>query len=149
MAKVHEIGLSSIKGSEILKVSSILAVKGKGILGDRKYKENNDKKAQITLIEIENIKDYNKISNSHIKPLDFRRNIVTEGIKLNDLVNKEFFVGNVKLKGHELCAPCIYLQKKLGHENFVKNMHDKGGLRCEILNDGTIKVLDKIQKNIR
>jgi MOSC domain-containing protein YiiM len=147
MSKVHEIGVSDNKGSQILKVSCVQVIKSKGILGDRKCKENNEKNAQITLIEIENITYYNKISNTKIKPLDFRRNIVTEGVRLNALVNEEFWIGSVKVKGHELCKPCKYLQKKLGNKNFVKEMFYKGGLRCEILTDGEINVFDKIIKN--
>ena len=149
MAKVHEIGVCDKKGSKILKVSSVIAIKGKGIVGDRKYKENNEKITQITLIELENINYYNKISNSKIEPLEFRRNIVTEGIKLNDLISKEFFIGNIKIKGHALCRPCEYLQKKLGHNNFIKEMLYKGGLRCEILTDGKINVFDKIESIIK
>ena len=64
--------------------------------------------------------------------------------KLNDLVGKEFFVGNVKLKGHDLCQPCKGLQDNLNQTNLVKKLLNKGGLRCEILTDGKILVGDKI-----
>ena len=144
MAKVHEIGVCDKKGSKILKVSSVIAIKGKGIVGDRKYKENNEKITQITLIELENINYYNKISNSKIEPLEFRRNIITQDIKLNDLIDKEFFIGKIKVKGHDLCRPCLYLEKLLNQKNFVKILELKGGLRCEILSDGVINLNDKI-----
>ena len=99
---------------------------------------------QITLIEAENISYYNKVSNTNIPQLDFRRNLVTENIKLNELLNKEFFIGKVKVKGHDLCRPCKYLQNLLKQKNFVKELMLKGGLRCEILSDGDINVNDKI-----
>ena len=92
----------------------------------------------MTLIEIENVNYFNKISNTSIKPLNFRRNIVTEGIGLNKLINKEFFIGNIKVKGHDLCRPCKYLQELLGQKNLVKELLLKGGLRCEILSSGKI-----------
>ena len=117
---------------------------GKGLLKDRNFKENNQKECQITLIEIENINYFNNISNKNIPSLDFRRNIITEKIKLNELVGKEFFVGNVKLKAHDLCRPCKYLQDKLEQQNLVKELLYKGGLRCEILSDGEISVGDII-----
>ena len=72
MSKVIEIGISKKRGGNIKNVTSVEVIKGKGLVGDRKYKDNNDKKSQITLIEIENINFYNKISNSSIKPIDFR-----------------------------------------------------------------------------
>ena len=113
----------------------------------RKFKDNNDKRSQLTLIEIENVNFYNKNSNSKILPINFRRNIITEGVKLNDLLNKEFFVGNVKLKGHALCHPCKYLENLLMKKNFVKEMMFKAGLRCEILTSGKISVGDIIKSN--
>jgi len=145
MSKVILLGICSLKGGSIKKMKSIDAIKGKGILYDRKMKENNDQKAQLTLIEIENINYYNKVSNSSIPPLNFRRNIITEGIELNRLINKEFLIGNIKVKGHDLCRPCKYLQVLLDQKNFVKELMFRGGLRCEILSSGKIFVNDIIK----
>ena len=78
-------------------------------------------------------------------PLLFRRNIVPENIRLNELVGKEFFVGGVKLKAHDLCEPCKYLEKKLNQENLVKTLLSKAGVRCEILTSGTISIGDIIK----
>ena len=148
MGKVVEIGIANIKGNQIQKVNKVEALKGKGLKNDRKYSENNQKKRQVTLIEIENINHFNNISNTNIHPVDFRRNIITENVRLNELVGKEFFVGNIKLKGHDLCRPCKYLQDKLKQNNFVKEFLHTGGLRCENLTSGKINVGDIIkQKN--
>ena len=148
MGKVVEIGITNIKGNQIQKVNKVEALKGKGLQNDRKLSENNQKKRQVTLIEIENINHFNNISNTNIHPVDFRRNIITENVRLNELVGKEFFVGNIKLKGHDLCRPCKYLQDKLKQNNFVKEFLHTGGLRCEILTSGKINVADIIkQKN--
>ena len=148
MGKVFKIGIANIKGNQIQKVNKVEALKGKGLKNDRKYSENNQKKRQVTLIEIENINHFNNISNTNIHPVDFRRNIITENVRLNELVGKEFFVGNIKLKGHDLCRPCKYLQDKLKQNNFVKEFLHTGGLRCEILTSGKINVGDIIkQKN--
>ena len=133
MSKVILIGISKLKGASLLPMKSVDAIKGKGLKNDRKFKENNDKKNQLTLIESENINYYNKVSNSSINPLNFRRNIITEGVKLNNLVNKEFLIGDVKVKGHDLCRPCKYLEQLLDQKNLIKELIRKGGLRCEIL----------------
>jgi len=145
MGKVIEIGIANIKGNQIQNVNKVEALKGKGLQNDRKFSENNQKERQITLIEIENINYFNNISKTNIPPLDFRRNIITENIRLNDLVGKEFFVGNVKLKAHDLCRPCKYLQNKLKQNNFIKEFLHTGGLRCEILTSGKINVGDIIK----
>ena len=145
MAKVIEIAISDKSKGQMSNVDSIEAIAGKGLIGDRHFKENNGKHSQITLIEIENINHFNKISETSIPAVDFRRNIVTENIRLNELIDKEFFVGNVKLKGHDLCRPCKYLQEKLKRNYFIKEFLHKGGLRCEILTDGKINVGDSIK----
>ncbi len=145
MGKVLEIGITNNKGGQIQNVNQIEVLKGKGILNDRKFRENNPRISQITLIEIENINNFNKISKTNIAPVDFRRNIITKNIKLNELVGKEFLIGNIKLKAHDLCRPCKYLQEKLKQDNIIKEFLQKGGLRCEILTDGKISVGDIIK----
>ena len=145
MGKVVQIGIANNKGDQIQKVSYVEALKGKGLVNDRKFRENNQKETQITLIEIENINYYNSKFKTEVDAIEFRRNIITENIKLNELVGKEFFVGNVKLKAHDLCRPCKYLQDKLQQKNLVKEMFHKAGLRCEILTSGKINVGDIIK----
>ena len=145
MGKVFKIGICKNSGDKICVVNEVDAVAGKGLINDRKYKDNNQKDCQITLIEIENINYFNNLSKEAISPENFRRNIITENIKLNELIGKEFFVGNVKLKAHDLCRPCKYLQEKLKKNNFIKEFLRKGGLRCEILSSGKIFIDDIIR----
>tara|TARA_Y100000590_G_scaffold335357_1_gene381736 strand:+ start:991 stop:1431 length:441 start_codon:yes stop_codon:yes gene_type:complete len=146
MGKVIKIGISEKKGKKIFDVNETQAVQGKGLINDRHYRIDNDKKCQITLIEIENINYYNKIYGTSIPSIDFRRNIITEGIRLNDLVGKEFFVGKIKVKAHDLCRPCKHLQGLLEKKNIIKEFLLKGGLRCEILTSGNIFVGDIIKQ---
>ena len=146
MGEVVEIGIANIKGNQIKKVNNVDAIKGKGLQNDRKFSDNNQKERQVTLIEIENINHFNNISYTNIHPVNFRRNIITENVRLNELVGKEFFVGKIKLKGHDLCRPCKYLQDKLKQNNFVKEFLHTGGLRCEILTSGKINVGDIIKQ---
>ena len=144
MGKVILIGISKNHNSPIANVMSVEAIKGKGLIGEKHFKKNNEKRSQITLIEIENINHYNKITGTTIPAINFLRNIVTEGIQLNVLVGKEFFIGAVKVKAHDLCRPCKYLQESLHQENTVKELLLTGGLRCEILSSGKICVDDQI-----
>ena len=145
MGEVVQIGIVNIKGEQIQNVNEVEVIKGKGLVNDRKFSEYNQKARQITLIEIENINHFNEISKTNIAAVDFRRNIITKNIKLNDLLDKEFFVGNVKLKAHDLCRPCKYLQEKLKQENFIKEFLHTGGLRCEIMSSGKISIGDLIR----
>ena len=67
-------------------IQSAEVIKGKGIINDRYFEQNNDKDTQITLIESENIDQFNKKSETNFDYIDFRRNIITHGIKLNELI---------------------------------------------------------------
>jgi MOSC domain-containing protein YiiM len=145
MAKVFDIAISQNSKGKMKSVDNVKAVAGRGIVNDRHYKENNSNRCQITLIEIENINYYNEKSTTSLLAKDFRRNIITEGVKLNQLIDKEFFIGEVKVKAHDLCRPCKYLQETLNQKNIIKEFLHKGGLRCEILIDGKILVGDKIK----
>ena len=145
MGKVLEIGISENKSSKIVSVNEVEAIKGKGLIGEKHFKEDNKKRSQITLIEIENINYYNKITGTKIPAIKFLRNIVTEGMRLNVLVGKEFFIGKVKVKAHDLCRPCKNLQESLQQKNTVKELLRTGGLRCEILSSGKIFVDDIIR----
>ena len=144
MGKVLEIGISENKSNKIVNVNEVEAIKGKGLIGEKHFKEDNKKRSQITLIEIENINHYNKITGTKIPAINFLRNIVTEGIRLNVLVGKEFFIGKVKVKAHDLCRPCKNLQEFLQQKNTVKELLYTGGLRCEILSSGKIFIDDQI-----
>ena len=144
LGKVLEIGISENKNNKIVNVNHVEAVKGKGLVGEKHFKKDNEKRCQITLIEIENINHYNKITGTEIPAINFLRNIVTEGIKLNVLVGKEFFIGAVKVKAHDLCRPCKNLQESLQQKNTVKELIYTGGLRCEILSSGKIFIDDQI-----
>ena len=142
--KVVKIGISKNKGGKIVSLNGVEAIKGKGLVNERHFKENNEKRCQITLIEIENINHYNKITGTTIPAINFLRNIVTEEIPLNVLVGKEFFIGKVKVKAHDLCRPCKNLQEFLQQKNTVKELLYTGGLRCEILSSGKIFIDDHI-----
>tara|TARA_Y100000780_G_scaffold214781_1_gene216712 strand:+ start:51 stop:494 length:444 start_codon:yes stop_codon:yes gene_type:complete len=146
MSEVSKICITNKSAEEMQEVNTVEVIASKGIVNDRYFNENNDQALQITLIESENIDYYNQISETNIPYISFRRNIITKGIQLNDLVGKEFLIGNVKIKGHRLCAPCRYLQEMLKQKNLVKKLLNRGGLRCEILTDGIISVNDPIKQ---
>ena len=115
MPKVIKICISSKSNQDMEDIYTVTTIAGKGIVGDRYFKEDNDKNYQLTLIESENIDFYNKNSNQEISYIDFRRNIITKGIELNPLIGKELQIGGTKIKVHKLCEPCLELQNKLQH----------------------------------
>ncbi|MDB2486135.1 sulfurase [Pelagibacteraceae bacterium] len=144
MSKIIKIGITEFNNKEIVEVNTIDLVAGKGIIGDRHFKDYNDPYNHLSIIESENIDEYNKKYNLDIPYLDFRRNIVTKGIRLNNLIEKKLMIGNVNLEVIDLCRPCRHLSEKLEKDNIIKEFLRKGGIRCEILNDGKISTADQI-----
>jgi len=145
MSKIIKIGIAELNNKEIVEVNEIDLVAGKGVIGDRHFKDYNDPYNHLSIIESESIDEYNKKYNLDIPYLDFRRNIITKGIKLNDLINKKILIGNVELYVVDLCRPCRHLSEKLKKENIIKEFLRKGGIRCEILNGGKISISDQIK----
>ena len=145
MSKIIKIGITELNNKEIVGVNEINLIAGKGVIGDRHFKNYNNPYNHLSIIESESIDEYNKKFNLDISYLDFRRNIVTKGIKLNDLIEKKLIIGDVKLEVIDLCRPCRHLSEKLEKNNIIKEFLRKGGIRCEILNSGKISTGDQIK----
>ena len=131
-------------GEELASQNEAVLEVGVGIVGDRYAtkqgtfsKEVVKDEEQVTLIELEEIHAYNRTINSDYPHDMFRRNLVTKNVRLNDLVGKEFFVGECRLLGIELCEPCNYLTTYIS--DVLNHMMHKGGLRAKVLEGGSIR----------
>lgn len=125
------------------------AVPGKGIEGDRYFLKTGTYSAkpgsgrQITFVELEAIEAVRRDDGVPLDQGETRRNIVTSGIALNHLVGREFMAGEVTLRGVRLCEPCDHLAKLTGKKVLPSLVH-RGGLRADILTEGTIRTGDRI-----
>ena len=145
MSEVLKLGVTGNSNQKIKEVKTINVLANKGIIGDRHFQEINDPYNQISLIESESIDNYNIKFGLNISYIDFRRNVITKGVRLNDLVGKKFKVGAVALVGIDLCRPCKHLSENLNQNNIIKEFLRNGGLRCQILSSAKINVGDQIQ----
>lgn len=123
--------------------SSVELKAGQGIVGDRNFAKNKHPGQNITFIEQEEIDAFNSQFAQNIEQSATRRNVITTGIRLNDLVGKEFMIGNAKFIGIELCEPCKLLGNDLANASIdaktvLNAFITKGGLRANCLTDGTI-----------
>ena len=145
MPEVLKLGVTENSNQKIKEVKTINVLANKGIIGDRHFQEINDPYNQISLIESESIDNYNIKFGLNISYIDFRRNDITKGDRLNDLVGKKLKVGAVALLGIDLCRPCKHLSENLNQNNIIKEFLRNGGLRCQILSSAKINVGDRIQ----
>lgn len=130
-------------------VANAQVVVGRGLEGDRYYSQLGTYSNQpgsgrdVTLIEIEAIEGLKRDYQIQLEPDQSRRNIVTRGIALNHLVEQEFRIGDVVLRGTRLCEPCAHMEK-LTVKGALRGLIHRGGLRAEIVKGGIVRVGDVI-----
>ena len=139
-------------------LTEVRTVPGRGLEGDRYFHERGSYSPrpsvggrEVTLIESESVEAlFGGIMNASGQTLgiklpagEARRNIVTVGVPLNHLVDKEFWVGEVLMRGTRLCEPCQHLES-LTQKGVLGGLVHRGGVRARILNEGTIHVGDGI-----
>jgi MOSC domain-containing protein YiiM len=135
----------------------VRAVPGRGLEGDRYFTDDgrfSERRlpgreiTELTLIESEVIQHLQLDWGLDVEEADSRRNLVTRGLALNDLVGSEFDVGEVRLYGASLCEPCVSLVKSPDHKHLLRALAHKGGLRAQILSEGTIAVGDPVLRPV-
>ena len=147
---VISIHIAPSAGETTTLVYEIRAVPGRGLEGDRYFKQvgtysnKPGPDREVTLIEIEVLHALEAERGIHLKPEQCRRNIITSGISLRDLVGREFRVGEVTLKGIRPCEPCAHLES-LTVPGVLEALVHRGGLRAQILTEGVIRIGDVIQ----
>lgn len=144
---VEHIFLAATESGQPFPVDSVLAHTGRGLEGDRNLSPPDrwiGSGNAITLIESEAIDAVLEEHGIDLRNGRSRRQVVTSGIRLNDLVGREFLVGGVRCRGVELCEPCLHLQAWLGDPNTIKALVHRGGLRADILDGGTVSVGDAV-----
>lgn len=144
MGIVESIHIAEAASEPMKEISSATLIVGKGIAGDRYASEagtfsNYPKDHELTLVEAEVAGELG------FAPGETRRNILTRGVRLNDLVGKRFRVGNALCEGTRLCEPCAYLEMVTNRPGLVAEMVGRGGLRAVILEGATIAPGDPVQ----
>jgi MOSC domain-containing protein YiiM len=110
-----------------------------GVVGDR-YGEARD----LTLIEAEALEGLREDTGIELSAAESRRQVLTRGIRLNDLVGERFTVGGVECVGQELCEPCDHLQS-LTQPGVLRGLVHRGGLCAEVVSGGQIAVGDSVE----
>jgi MOSC domain-containing protein YiiM len=158
---VVSIHVAPAASAPLQSITEVRAVPGRGLQGDRYFagtghysKTPSHGGREVTLIEIETVE---ALSRGVLNPAgervgikltaaDTRRNIATSGVPLNHLVDREFRVGAVLMRGTRLCEPCKHLEDLTQHRVMSGLIH-RGGLRAQILSEGVIRVGDAVRPN--
>ena len=112
---------------------------GSGIVGDRYFDHKPDYKGQITFFEMETHEAMCDRFNVFDKgPETYRRNVIVEGVDLNEFIGKEFEIQGVRFFGTEEAKPCFWMDRAF-HEGAEEALRGKGGLRAKILSSGMLR----------
>lgn len=138
--KVISISITPVAEDPMQSVDEVRAIPGRGLEGDRYFDHpERQPKRELTLVEAEAIESFRTEFKIDFGLDGTRRNVITRGVPLNHLVGKEFWIGDVKARGLQLCEPCATLQR-LSHPKVLPGLLHRGGLRAQILSEGMIRV---------
>ncbi len=131
---------------------SLTLVAGKGIEGDRYmigteagfYSHRPEEGRQVTLFEIETLEALARDAKITLLPEEHRRNVTVQGVPLNHLVGRRFWLGEVLLEATRLSVPCRHIEEIVGKKVFDP-LINRSGLNCKILSGGLVKVGDAVR----
>ena len=132
-------------GGAQLAHQQVTLVAAAGIEGDRFFGRQDEPGQNLSLVEAEVIESFLR-TRQRVPDLSItRRNLVTRGVRLNELVERLFYVGDVLLRGVELCEPCLGLGNALAAPELpaaavVRHFVRRGGLRADILSSGVVAI---------
>lgn len=140
------------KPAPMQSVEEVEAIPGRGLRGDRYFfgtgshdKRDDILRSDVTLIQAEAIEAATANSELTIEPGETRRNITTRDVPLNHLVDREFWVGEVRLQGVKLCEPCKPIAEWIGDDQVIPELTHQGGLHADIVEGGVMETGDRIQ----
>lgn len=146
---VERIFVATAPRAPQIEVSSVRVVSGKGIEGDRHFGKRKVPGENLTLVEAEELEAFALEQGVPVDLSRSRRNVVTRGIRLNDLVGREFRLGTALLRGVELCEPCSVMGRLYANPDWpasrtVRQMLHRSGLRADVLHTGVFAVGDAL-----
>lgn len=150
IAHIVAIFTAPTRHAEQIAVDAVQLKAGKGIVGDRFFGLRRKHPGQnLTLIEFEELESFNRTFSLQIPLNATRRNLITQGVRLNDLVGVTFKIGQVVCRGIELCEPCKVMARQfaassLSQAEIIRAFTHKSGIRVEVLVDGVVRLGDEI-----
>jgi MOSC domain-containing protein YiiM len=140
---VVSLHISPAAEAEMQMIEEAHAVPGLGLEGDRYFQQTGtfslpQPDRELTLIESEAIEAFRSELGLELDSGFSRRNIVTRDVPLNHLVGREFLIGEVLVRGLKLCEPCKHLAR-IARPEVLPGLVHRGGLRAQILTEGTIR----------
>ena len=144
MARVTDIFVADAGSEPMQSVDRVAAVEG-GLRGDR-YCEGRGHYTpfdvcEVTLIASEDVDYVDHELGLSLDAGQHRRNLVTEGVDLHDLLDHRFRVGEATLKGTRPRPPCAHVEELADQAGVARALGEgRGGICADVLDPGNITV---------
>ena len=125
------------------------ALVGGGLEGDRYCKGTGywtqfGDVCEVTLIEGEDLDEIRDENGIRVHNGEHRRNIITRGVRLEDLKGSRFKIGEVVLEYDRPRPPCRHVQE-LTEPGMTKALRRRGGICAKVVEGGAIRAEDAIE----
>lgn len=146
-AIVEEIYVAPGGGAKMQGVEQVEAVAGRGLRGDRYCERtgfySGSDECQVTLIEAEGLEEITRATGLHVRNGEHRRNLITRGIRLEDLLGKRFRVGAAVLAYDRPRPPCSYVQS-LTEPGMMRALMGRAGICARVVQSGIVRAKDPV-----
>ena len=142
-ARIVELLTSERAGEPMRGVRAVDLIEGVGIAGDRyatgrgHWSDPRWPDQELTLVMAE------VAERLRLPARALRRNVVTRGVQLDELIGVTFQAGEALLLGVRRCDPCRYIEQ-FTRDGALRELATCGGLRIHIVRGGRLCVGDTI-----
>ncbi|MEA1930075.1 MOSC domain-containing protein [Halohasta litorea] len=149
MGTVEQLFVAPESGEPMAETRSIEVVEG-GIVGDR-YLQGTGYYSpydvcEVTLLEAESVETIHEEFGIDLRDGRHRRNVVTRGVALHDLLESTVRIGSAELRGTRPRPPCAHVEEVAGEDGVANALGEgRGGICARVIEPGTITVGDSIE----
>ena len=123
----------------IYDVETVAVRAGLGLVDDRFYGKGEHFDGHVTFFSWEVFQSLAQaFDGADWTPAALRRNVIVEGVALNQLIGQAFALDGIRFQGMKHCAPCRWMDVGFA-PGALKFLHGRGGLRAQVLSDGGLR----------
>lgn len=146
-ARLEDVFLAAASGEPMERRERVRAVEG-GLAGDR-YQAGtghyNLDTCEVTLVEREALQRVHEAYGLDLSAGQHRRNLVTSGVAVEDLLEATFRIGDAVLRGTRRRPPCAYLDHVADPPGIASALKERGGICAAVVEPGEMRVGDGLE----
>lgn len=145
--RVDDLWIADSAGEPMRSVETVEAVTG-GLAGDR-YQHGTGyytpfDACEVTLVAGEALDAIRERAGIDLSGGEHRRNVVTRGVDLAELLDARFSIGDALLEGTRPRPPCRHVEEVAGLDGLMDALRDRGGICASVVEPGSFGVGDAV-----